>query len=55
MLPGALTFETSSHALLKLLRQKTDMSDVALDTFHQGLRFSAEEPDSGGDSEGRGA
>ena len=38
---GSFDFETSSHALLKLLRQKTDMSDAALDLFHQGLRFSS--------------
>ena len=40
-LAGSFDFEMSSSALLKLLRQKTELSDASLELFHRGLQFSA--------------
>ena len=40
-LPGSFDFQTNSTALLKLLRQKTDVSDGTLENFHDDLRFTA--------------
>ncbi len=40
--PGTYEYQTNSRALLQMLRQKTDLSGLALSQFEQDLRISRE-------------
>ncbi len=37
---GDFTYETDSHTLLQMLRQKTELRSTDLDRFRDNLRFS---------------
>ena len=40
--PGSFEYQTDTHALLRLLRQKTDLSGYALDSFQTDLELSTQ-------------
>ena len=39
-LPGSFEYQTDSRTLLQMLRQETDLSGPALESFHRDLQIS---------------
>ena len=39
-LPGSFEYQTDSRSLLQMLRQETDLSGPALESFHRDLQIS---------------